>query len=192
MGCHCAEISAQFCIVCDQLRVPPKRFCLLMGKMATQVPEGWRTSVIPVLAPEGWRLLWAKWGVEAHHRGNIFLAWEYHQIAWESTFRLRGSQRGEDWLSVWWKFTIIMKKRSPGTRLVCLERSVRAHQQKWHIELLNGRVPGRQRQSSTAQITESIITYAGDSLATPNSNILLASQGVQAWNNSRALRTYKS
>lgn len=57
---------------------------------------------------------------------------------------------------------------------------------------LNGRVPGRQRQPSTAQVTESVITHAGDSLATPNPNILLASQGVQAWNNSRALRTYKS
>lgn len=73
-----------------------------------------------------------------------------------------------------------MEKRNPGTVLLCLERSVRAHQQKWQAELLNGRVPGRQRQPSTAQVTESVITHAGDSLATPNPNILLASQGVQA------------
>lgn len=31
---------------------------------------------------------------------------------------------------------------------------------------------------------ESIITHAGDSLATTNSSILLASQGMQAWNDS--------
>lgn len=146
MGCHCAEISAQFFVVHGQCSAPPKWFSLLMG-----------------------------------------------EITWESVFRLlRGSQWGEDWLSVWWKFTIIMEKRNPGTVLPCLERSVRAHQQKWQAELLNGRVPGRQRQPSTAQVTESVITHAGDSLATPNPNILLASQGVQAWNNSHALRTYKS
>jgi len=74
-----------------------------------------------------------------------------------------------------------MQKRSPATVNFTGVPGAKSHcsPTRCHAELLIGEVAGRQRLSSITERMESIITHGGDSLATPNSSILLACQGIQ-------------
>lgn len=88
----------------------------------------------------------------------------------------------QDRLSGWWKFSIIMQKRSPATMNLTGEPGVKSHSSRRHTELLKAGLASRQRLSGLAKTMESIITHLGDSLATLKLSILLTSKGIQAWN----------
>lgn len=130
---------------------------LLMSRMATLIQTRQCSTMTPASTPERGDLLPAEWDVKAPHRWNTFLTQKYtfpthkliqytfltHQLTQDGVYRFLGNRhQAQDRISGWWKFPIIMQKRSPATVNLTGEPGVKSHSSptRCHTELLKGRV----------------------------------------------------